>query len=86
MADELDPESYNAEMTIDFGGGLASRQKQYNSIVDDIKTSAIFTLLGLFLLLSFYFRRPRAKVTFVCFVLLSQAARREDICCICRTH
>jgi predicted RND superfamily exporter protein len=63
MADELDPESYNAEMTIDFGGGLASRQKQYNSIVDDIKTSAIFTLLGLFLLLSFYFRRPRAVVT-----------------------
>jgi len=63
MATDLDPASYHKEMTVDFGGGLASRQRQYNSIVDDIKTSAIFTLLGLFLLLSFYFRRPRAVVT-----------------------
>lgn len=60
LANELEPTTYNPNMKIDFGGGLASRQKQYNSILDDIQSSAVFTLIGLLLILSLYFRRVRA--------------------------
>lgn len=60
--DELAPKSYHEEMKVEFGGALANRQRQYNSIVDDIKNSALFTIIGLFGLLAFYFRRPRAII------------------------
>lgn len=68
LAQKTDPESFHKEMTVDFGGSLASRQAQYKSIVDDIQSSALFTIVGLFLLLSLYFRRPRA--VFVVFMPL----------------
>lgn len=60
MSVELKPKSYNPKLVVEFGGGLASRQKQYKSIVDDIQTSAIFTILGVFFLIAFYFGRFRA--------------------------
>jgi uncharacterized protein len=60
--DQLQPKTFHPEMTIEFGGGLANRQGQYKSIVHDIKLSAIFTILGIFFIISFYFRRARAIV------------------------
>ena len=60
VSDELEPSSYHPELTVDYGGGLANRQKQYESIVDDIQSSAVFTILGIFALLGLYFRRARA--------------------------
>lgn len=59
-SDKLEPTSYHPDMKIEFGGGLASRQKQYNSIVEDIQSSALFTVVGLLLILVLYFRRLRA--------------------------
>ena len=56
----LDPTSYHADMTIDFGGGLVSRQQEYRSIVQDIQWSALLTVLALFLVIALYFRRLRA--------------------------
>lgn len=56
----LQPKQYHPELTIDFGGGLANRQGQYKSIVSDIKSSAVFTVLGIFLVIGLYFRRARA--------------------------
>lgn len=58
--DELDPSSFHPEMKIELGGGLVNRQKEYNSILDDIKASAVFTVVGLFLVIGLYFRRLRA--------------------------
>jgi predicted RND superfamily exporter protein len=58
--DDLNPSSYHPDMKIEFGGGLVNRQKEYNSILDDIKSSAIFTVVGLFLVIGLYFRRLRA--------------------------
>lgn len=60
LGESLNPASYHADMEIDYGGGLVSRQKQYNSIVSDVKTSALLTLAGLFFVIAFYFRRLRA--------------------------
>jgi predicted RND superfamily exporter protein len=58
----LNPTSFHPQMTIEFGGGLANRQSQYKSIVADIKSSAVFTVLGIFLVIGLYFRRARAIV------------------------
>lgn len=57
---DLNPESYNRKMTLEYGGGLINRQDDYGQILGDIKSSALFTLLGLFLVISLYFRRIRA--------------------------
>lgn len=62
MSVTLEPAKYHPELKIEFGGGLASRQKQYKSIVEDIQTSAIFTVLGVFLLIALYFGRFRAII------------------------
>src|SRR5690606_38198934 len=40
--------------------GLVNRQAEYTSIVNDIFDSAIFTVVGLFLIIAAYFRRFRA--------------------------
>ncbi|WP_158542411.1 efflux RND transporter permease subunit [Lujinxingia litoralis] len=60
LGQELDPGSYHPDMKLEYGGGLVSRQAEYTSIVGDIQTSALFTMLGLFLVIALYFRRIRA--------------------------
>jgi predicted RND superfamily exporter protein len=57
---DLDPDSYFKGMDLEYGGGLINRQEDYESIATDIRNSAIFTLVGLFLVISLYFRRKRA--------------------------
>jgi uncharacterized protein len=58
--EDLEPRKFHADMVLEFGGGLVARQKEYTSIVDDIQTSAVFTIIGLFLVIALYFRRLRA--------------------------
>ena len=60
IGQDLDPASYHDEMELEYGGGLVHRERQYSSIVDDIVKSALFTIIGIFLVISLYFRRLRA--------------------------
>ena len=60
VGQNLDPASYNPKMKLEYGGGLINRQQEYGSIVSDIKSSAVFTLLGLLTVIALYFRRFRA--------------------------
>lgn len=60
IGQSLDPSSFEKGMAIEYGGGLINRQKDYKSIVGDLKVSAIFTILGLLLVIGGYFRRKRA--------------------------
>ena len=60
VGEELEPGQFHPEMVLEFGGGLVHRQAEYTSIVDDIQTSALFTIIGLFLVIALYFRRFRA--------------------------
>lgn len=62
IATELKPTEYHPEMTVELGGGLVNRQKEYTSIVSDIITSAIFTIVGLFTVIALYFRRFRGVI------------------------
>ncbi|MBA2662701.1 MAG: MMPL family transporter [Bradymonadaceae bacterium] len=62
IGEDLAPTTFHLEMKLEFGGGLVHRQADYTSIVDDIKTSAVFTVVGLFLVIALYFRRARAII------------------------
>ena len=77
LAEGLDPASFHPRMGVEFTGALVKRKSQYAKIVDDIVTSAGFTLAGLFLVLGIYFRRPRAVLVvltpLVCSVLWTLA-------------
>ncbi len=60
IGQDLDPASYHPDMELEYGGGLVHRERQYSSIVDDVVKSALFTIIGIFLVISLYFRRFRA--------------------------
>ncbi len=60
LGERLEPETFHPEMTIELGGGLVNRQKEYKSIMSDVQLSAVFTVVGLFLVIALYFRRLRA--------------------------
>ncbi len=56
----LNPKEYHSDLELEYGGGLINRQQDYETIATDIRDSALFTLVGLFLVISLYFRRKRA--------------------------
>jgi predicted RND superfamily exporter protein len=60
VGQQLDPTSYHPEMTVELGGGLVNRKREYDSILGDIQVSAIFTVVALFGVIAVYFRRLRA--------------------------
>lgn len=60
VGEQLDPTSYHPQMTIELGGGLVNRKREYDSILGDIQISAIFTVVALFGVIAVYFRRLRA--------------------------
>ncbi len=62
IGQNLDPPSYQPDMSLEYGGGLINRQEDYQTILSDVKSSAIFTLLGLLLVIGLYFRRIRATM------------------------
>lgn len=57
---EVGPKTYHEEMELEYGGGLIRRQNEYGSLLGDIRSSALFTLAGLLLVIGLYFRRVRA--------------------------
>ncbi len=66
---ELNPGSYHPEMLISIGGSYKNKIDEYNVILDDIKSTLIFGVVGVVLLLTFYFRQPLA-VFFVAIPLI----------------
>ncbi len=60
VGEQLDPASFHPEMSIELGGGLVNRKREYDSLLGDVQISAIFTIVALFLVIALYFRRFRA--------------------------
>lgn len=58
----LDPASFHPEMKIELGGGLVSRKAEYDSLLNDVQISAVFTIVCLLAVIVAYFRRGRATV------------------------
>lgn len=62
VGDRIDPTSFHPDMTIELGGGLVNRKREYDSILNDVQLSAVFTVVALFGIIGLYFRRFRAVV------------------------
>ena len=62
LGDSLDPKALHPEMSVELGGGLVNRKKEYDSLLNDVVLSAGFTLFALFMVIGLYFRRLRAIV------------------------
>lgn len=62
VGEQLDPKSFHEEMTIELGGGLVNRKREYDSLLGDVQISAVSTVLALFAVIALYFRRFRAVV------------------------
>lgn len=60
LGERLKPETFHPDMKIELGGGLVKRQAEYKSIMSDVQLSAVFTVVGLFVVIALYFRRLRA--------------------------
>lgn len=59
---ELKPQSYHAQMNVDYMGGFTANLREYNGIARDLQRSIFSTALLLLLLLLGYFRRLRVLI------------------------
>lgn len=62
--DKLNPRHYHAEMLIEYGGPFKNKIDEYDTILRDVRSTAIVAVLGIGVLLTLYFRQPWAA----CFV------------------
>ena len=62
--DKLNPRHYHAEMLIEYGGPFKNKIDEYDTILRDVRSTAIVAVLGIGVLLMLYFRQPWAA----CFV------------------
>lgn len=59
-ANKLVPLSYHPQMVVEFGGPFKNKIDEFDTILSDIKSTLIFGLLGVVLILTVYFRQPLA--------------------------
>jgi len=57
---KLDPKSYAKDMRVSYGGTFKNKIDEYDVILSDIKSTLIYGVVGVVLLLTFYFRQPLA--------------------------
>ena len=58
--DKLNPRHYHAEMLIEYGGPFKNKIDEYDTILRDVRSTAIVAVLGIVALLTLYFRQPWA--------------------------
>ena len=58
--EELDPTSYSADMVVEYGGTFKNKIDEYEVILSDIKSTLVYGVIGVVLILTFYFRQPMA--------------------------
>ncbi|MDA0747942.1 MAG: MMPL family transporter [bacterium] len=66
---ELKPETYHPRMTVSYGGTFKNKIDEYDVIWHDIKSTLLVGVIGVVLILTFYFRQPLA-VFFVAIPLI----------------
>ena len=67
--DELDPRSYHPEMVVQYGGTFKNKIDEYDVILTDIRSTLLYGIVGVVLILTLYFRQPLA-VFFVAIPLI----------------
>ena len=56
----MDPSSYHLGLVVEYGGPFKNKIDEYDVILGDIKSTLIYGVVGVVLLLTFYFRQPLA--------------------------
>ncbi len=59
-ANKLVPLSYHPQMVIEYGGPFKNKIDEFDTILSDIKSTLIFGLIGVVIILTIYFRQPLA--------------------------
>jgi len=57
---EVDPQSYHPEMTAAVAGRVAKRVASFDAVMSDLKSSAVWSIGGIFLILVLFYRRLMA--------------------------
>ncbi len=56
----MNPSSYHPGLVVEYGGPFKNKIDEYDVILGDIKSTLIYGVVGVVLLLTFYFRQPLA--------------------------
>ena len=67
----LDPASYDPTMAVEYQGSFKNASHQYSVVVDDLKSTALYAFLGVFVLISAYFRQILSPLFIVIPLLMS---------------
>ncbi|MEE2754798.1 MAG: MMPL family transporter [Candidatus Latescibacterota bacterium] len=59
---KLGPEDYNPMMYVEYGGTYKNKIDEYDVIIQDVKSTLIYGVIGVVLILTIYFRQPLAAV------------------------
>jgi uncharacterized protein len=59
---EVGPSSYHPDLSVSIGGTFKNKIDEYSVIINDIKSTLLFGVLGVILLLTVYFRQPLAAL------------------------
>ncbi|HNZ38947.1 MAG TPA: hypothetical protein PKN69_05400, partial [Candidatus Latescibacteria bacterium] len=53
----MNPASFHPQLEVYYGGEFKNRVDEYESLVSDIKSTAIISILGIIITISLYFRQ-----------------------------
>lgn len=59
---KLDPKGFHPTMFVEYGGTYKNKIDEYDVIIRDVKSTLIYGVIGVVLILTFYFRQPLAAV------------------------
>ncbi|MEE2657900.1 MAG: MMPL family transporter [Candidatus Latescibacterota bacterium] len=69
--DAIDPQSFDPSIVVDYQGSFKNASQQYNVVVQDLKSTALYAFLGVFVLISMYFRQVMSPLVIVIPLLMS---------------
>ena len=69
--DDIGPKRFHSSLEVTFSGSFKNASNQYNVVVDDLKSSALYAFLGVLLLISLYFRQVLSPLFIVVPLLMS---------------
>jgi predicted RND superfamily exporter protein len=69
--DAIDPTRFHPSIEVEFSGSFKNASNQYNVVVQDLQSTALYAFLGVLLLISLYFRQVLSSVFIILPLLMS---------------
>lgn len=71
LTEQQEPSSYHPEMKVSVGGTFVNRLNEYDTIVNDVRSSAVWVGVCIMLLIVLYFRHPASVIVIFLPLLIS---------------